>query len=99
MRKDNFISLKSIALLIACSFLLLAFGAGPLHTHSDFNYHDDCPICNWLIHASLVLVFILAFFGYLYVFSRRIFYCALLFISKFRIATLRLRAPPVSVSL
>ena len=99
MKKYISVSFKFLALLIVSLFLLLTSCPDLFHTHADCDHHDDCPACNWVIHAVFILVFFLTFFGFLYVLFRKIFYTAVLFVLDFRNTALRLRSPPAFTSL
>ena len=87
---------KVVLSLILFAFLFLTLGAQFLHNHTDSDFHDDCPACNWLIIPVFVFTILLVLFG-LVRSSEPVFNSEPLFISKFYIISQYLRAPPVAI--
>jgi hypothetical protein len=86
---------KSILFFVAFAFLFLTLGAQFLHNHTDLDFRDDCPACNWLIISVFVFTILLVLFG-LVRSSKAYLILKAFFILKFYITSQYLRGPPVA---
>ncbi len=92
--KNNYF--KSISFLIIFVILFLTLGAQFLHNHSDSDFHNDCPACQWLINSVFIFSIFFIFLG-LFLGLSQFFIFAQAFPTKTYCASQYLRSPPFFV--
>ena len=90
--KSNYF--KGILFFIAIIFIFLSVGAEFLHNHSDSEFHNDCPVCIWLINLVVILSVFLFLPGILLRLESISLNILQIFISKSYQAFRHLRSPP-----
>jgi len=52
---SNSIKFKFVSFFVFILFLSFIFVSPFVHNHSDSNFHNNCPACNWFVHAFFIL--------------------------------------------
>jgi len=91
MTKNNYF--KSISFFIIFVLLFLTLGIEFFHNHSDSDFHNDCPTCQWLINSVFILFVFFVFLG-LFLSLRQFFIFLQISPLKTYRASQYLRSPP-----
>jgi len=90
-------SLKVLSLFLILLFTFLSIGADFFHNHTDAEYHNDCPVCQWLVISLFSFTVILILFDLLLNFEHFFLYVPKVPITKSYLTFLYLRSPPVFI--
>jgi len=90
-------SLKVLSLFLILLFTFFFIGADFLHNHTDAEYHNDCPVCQWLIISLFSFTITLILLGLFLTFEHFFLYVPEVFITKSYLKFLYLRSPQAFV--
>lgn len=92
--RDNYFKFTLFSVIFV--FLFLTLGTQFFHNHSDSEFHQDCPVCIWLINAVFIFSVFLILFGLLLNSKVNFGYLQIVFPKSYK-ASLYLRSPPALV--